>query len=183
MIENRIRSALFGVVCLAAQGASANDKAWQPTTYSMEHCLSAALRQMPGTVLSLEREEKNGVSFYEFEIRGKADRLVWEVECNADTGEITQIERDVKADDSLFALNARVSLDEAVRIAKRRIAGRLTEVEYEVSPDGRTWYELTLVTAAGRDHEVMVDAFTGEILGVDDDEGSRTLYRIGLEQE
>lgn len=153
------------------------------TPFSFEQCLEAALRAMPGAVLSAEREEKMGVPYYEFEIRARADRIVWEAECSADTGEVVQVERDVKPDDFAFTSVARLALADAVRIAREKVPGTATAIEYEVSPDGRAWYEVTVKQINGKQWEVMVDAVTGAVIGLDHDAGSRTLYRIGREAE
>ena len=50
-----------------------------------------------------------------------------------------------------------------------------------MGPDGRAWYEFTLQANDGTRSEVMVDAATGEVMGIDDDRDEREYYRIGGE--
>lgn len=150
-----------------------------PVAHPMEHCLKAALQRLPGRIRAMEMEVKSGRTVYEFEVIAAADGHEWDVECSADTGDVTGIERDVKPDDPAFAGVATLGLLQALTIAVDRVDGRMREVEYEVSPEGLAWYEFSLRQQDGREVEVMVDAATGEVIGVDDDEDERLVYRIG----
>lgn len=147
--------------------------------FGMEHCLQALMNRFPSHVKSVELESKGSRLTYEFEIKTVVGGVEWDVECSADTGEITQVERDVKADDAAFRDVARIPEADALAIAIARTPGTLREIEYEVSPDGRAWYEFTLQLKDGTTTEVMVDAATGEVLGVDDEKDEREFYRIG----
>ncbi len=147
--------------------------------FGMEHCLQAVMNRFPSHVKSVEMESKNGRLSYEFEIKTVMGGVEWDVECSADTGEITQVERDVKPDDPAFRDVARVSESDALAIAIGRVPGTLREIEYEVAPDGGAWYEFTLQLKDGTTTEVMVNAITGDVLGVDDEREEREFYRIG----
>jgi uncharacterized membrane protein YkoI len=151
------------------------------TSYSMEHCLQVVQNRMPSKLKAVELESKGGRFQYEFEIVTIADGVEWDVECSADTGEITWIERDVKPEDAAFRDVAKLTLVDALAVARARFPGLLTDVEYEVGPDGRAWYEFTLQANDGTRSEVMVDAATGEVMGVDDDRDEREYYRIGAD--
>lgn len=177
------RAAILAGLLSAGGSASADEVSFPRTPYPLEHCLEKVLGALPSTILSVEREVKMGVPYFEFEVRTRADRTRWEVECNADTGEITQIERDVPPDDPAFASIALLPQGEAVRIALAHVHGTPKGVEHEVSPDGRAWYEITVEGVDGVTREVMVDAKSGAVLGIDDDRDSRTLYRIGVEPD
>lgn len=164
---------------LAASAAQAQHFEIPKAAFSMEHCLQAVMNRFPSHVKSVEMESKNGRLSYEFEIKTVIGGVEWDVECSADTGEITQVERDVKPDDAAFNDVARVSESDALAIAIGRVPGTLREIEYEVSPDGGAWYEFTLQLTDGTTTEVMVDAITGDVLGVDDERDEREFYRIG----
>ena len=81
-------------------------------TGKMESCMRAALAAHPGDVISLEAEIENGKPIYEFDIKGK-DGKEWEVECNAKSGKITEVEEEVEASAPGFASKAKVSFDDA----------------------------------------------------------------------
>ncbi len=147
--------------------------------FHLEQCLQKALAKYPGKVKSAELEVEGGVAHYEFAIETLADGNTWEVECNADTGEITQAERDVKRDDPAFAKVAKISVQKAIETAVGKYPGMPTEVEFEVSPDGRAWYEVNIVQTNGKTIEVMVDAATGAVLGAEDESDEMEIFRIG----
>jgi uncharacterized membrane protein YkoI len=164
---------------IAAGAAQAQHFEIPKTAFPMEHCLQAVMNRFPASVKSVELESKGGRLSYEFEIRTVIGGVEWDVECSAETGEITRVERDVKADDAAFRDVARLSESEALAVAIARTPGTVREIEYEVSPDGKAWYEFTLQLRDGTTTEVMVDAATGEVLGVDDEKDEREFYRIG----
>jgi uncharacterized membrane protein YkoI len=175
-----IRHALVAIASVIAGGtAQAQHFEIPKAAFSMEHCLQLVMNRYPAHVKSVEMESKSGRLKYEFEIKTVLGGVEWEVECSADTGEITQVERDVKPDDDAFKDVARVSEEQALAIAVERVPGTVREIEYEVSPDGRAWYEFTLLLKDGTTTEVMVDAATGDILGVDDEQDEGEFYRIG----
>jgi uncharacterized membrane protein YkoI len=171
--------AAIGAVALTAVSASAQSLDIPKTAYSMEQCMGAVLAAYPATVLSVEMEIEGGVPYYEFEIRTLLDGHRWEAECNANTGKVEKVERDVKPDDPAFAAVARVTAAQALKAALAKVPGRPTEVEYEVSPDGRAWYEFTITPSGGRPMEVMVDAATGTVIGTEDERAEVEIYRIG----
>ncbi len=149
------------------------------TKVSMEQCLQTVLARYPGKVKSVELEIERGVPYYEFEITTLLDGHTWEAECNADTGAISKVERDVKADDPAFTKVARISAAEAMKIALAKVPGQPKEIEYEVSPDGRAWYEFTIIGKNGATTEVMVDAATGAVIGTEGEADEQEIYRIG----
>lgn len=76
-------------------------------------------------------------------------------------------DEDAEAQEKL-AKEAKISADEARRIALERIGGEVVESELE-RENGRVVYEFEIKTAEGRYYEVVVDAGTGEIVGVEDE--------------
>jgi uncharacterized membrane protein YkoI len=174
-----LRTLFTACYLLAAGAAQAQHFEIPKAAFGMEHCLQAVMNRFPSHVKSVEMESKNGRMSYEFEIKTVMGGVEWDVECSADTGEITQVERDVKPDDAAFRDVARVSESDALAIAVGQAPGTLREIEYEVAPDGNAWYEFTLQLKDGTTTEVMVNAITGDVMGVDDERDEREFYRIG----
>jgi uncharacterized membrane protein YkoI len=76
-------------------------------------------------------------------------------------------------------MEVEVKISEAMQAALEAHAGMPQEVEFEVSPDGRAWYEITVLKSDGTSIEVMVDAATGAVLGAEDETNDREYFRIG----
>ncbi|MCC7253891.1 MAG: PepSY domain-containing protein [Hyphomicrobium sp.] len=62
------------------------------------------------------------------------------------------------------------SLSEITAIVKPRLPGTILGVELEVEDDGRIVYEFDVIDSSGRLMEVEVDAATGDILKIEDDD-------------
>ncbi|WP_204369054.1 PepSY domain-containing protein [Methylocucumis oryzae] len=98
-------------VCLLAMG---NVYAQYPKTeHSIEQCLHAALAEKNGGVVKVELKIENNIPVYEFDIE-TADSKAWDIECNTQTGKITEIEQEVgSADDALFKAKLKVTEQDA----------------------------------------------------------------------
>lgn len=148
----------------------------KPKAYdSLGKCVKAALSKHEGAIVKTEfkSEKKEGV--YEFDIE-TADGKAWDVECNAKTGKITEVEEEVKADDSRFKALAKVSEADAKATALAAHPGTVVETEYELEPDGKASYEFDILEADKEEIKVEVDATTGKIVEVSYEE-----YQIGKE--
>ncbi|HZV97995.1 MAG TPA: PepSY domain-containing protein [Methylophilaceae bacterium] len=140
----------------------------------LENCMKAALAVHPGEVISLEAEIEKGKPIYEFDIKGK-DGKEWEVECDAKSGKITETAQEVEtADDPAFKAKAKISQDEAKKIALEKHPGEVVESEMSIEKDGTASYEFDIKTKDGKEMEVEVDASTGKIL-----ETEQEIYQIG----
>jgi len=146
-------------------------------TGRLETCLKAALKKHPGEVLTLEAEIEKGKPIYEFDIKG-ADGKEWEVECDARSGKLTEDEYEVEsADVPAFKDKAKVSLEDAKKIALAKRPGEIVEIEYSIESDGSPTYEFDIKAADGTEWEVEVDAVTGKVI-----EEEREVYQIGAER-
>ncbi len=146
------------------------------TKFSIEHCLHEALAVKNGGLVKVELKIENNVPTYEFDIE-TADGKAWDIECNTETGKITEIEQEVKnADDPLFKAKRKVSEDEARKIALTAYEGEIIEVEYEIEEDGAASYEFDIKTKNGKEMKVEVDATSGKIV-----EANAEIYQIGGE--
>ena len=104
--------------------------------------------------------------------------VVYNVECNAEEGLVTEIEREVAADDSVFKSLAKVFEADARAFALSIHPGKVVSTEYEIGQDGSVTYEYDIQTKAGYEIKVDVDAVTGKI-----EEANIEVYEIGPEEE
>lgn len=74
-------------------------------------------------------------------------------------------------DDALAAVEARqaLPLTRIFQIARTAVPGEIIEVELE-REDGRLIYEVDILTSTGRLRQVELDARTGEVLEVEDED-------------
>jgi len=144
---------------------------------SIETCLDAALDTIPGDTRKVEFKMEDTIPVYEFDIDGE-DGMNYNVECNAQTGFIHEIEREVEANDSVFKKYAKISESEARKIALDFHPGTVVSNEMEVGFDGGVTYEYDIQTKAGFEVKVDIDAITGEV-----EEANIELYEIGMEKE
>lgn len=143
---------------------------------SVETCLDAAIDLIPGHPRKLEMKMEGDDPVYEFDIEAKGD--TYNVECNAEEGFITEVEREVDANDPVFKKLAKVSEKEARDFALSIHPGKVTSTEYEIGFDGDATYEFDIQSKLGYEVKVDVDATTGEI-----EEANVEIYEIGPEDE
>lgn len=166
---------LLGATALtAASGLAWAVKDMPQTAVSMEHCLAAALEMYPGKVKELEMSLEDDVPHYEFEII-TADGRETEVECDATTGEIVEVEwENENMDLDAFLADARITPAQARQIALRRVPGKIVKMDLETTSTGARSYEFEIVTSAGASIDVEVDAMSGRVTEVETD-----IYEIG----
>ncbi|MDZ7735555.1 MAG: PepSY domain-containing protein [Gammaproteobacteria bacterium] len=143
----------------------------------IETCLDAALDTVAGHPRKVEFKLEGDDPVYEFKIEAK-DGNTYNIECNAEEGYVTEIERVVSKDDPLFKKLAKVSEKEAREFVLSIHPGNITNMEYEISSEGRAVYQYDIQTDRGYEVKVDVDAATGEI-----EEANIELYEIGSEKE
>lgn len=147
-------------------------------TGKFETAMKAALAKHPGEVLTVEAEISEGKAQYEFDIKGK-DGKEWEVEVDAKTGKVIEEEQEVaNADDPAFKSKAKITQDEARKIALAKHAGEVVDSEFSFESDGSASYEFDIKTADGKEMEVEVDATTGKLSENPEEE----LWQIGEEK-
>ncbi|MBE0439522.1 MAG: PepSY domain-containing protein [Gammaproteobacteria bacterium] len=144
---------------------------------SIETCLDAALDTVPGHARKVEFKMEGDTPVYEFDIE-TPDGTTYNVECNAEKGFVTEIEREVAADDPTFKKYAKITEAEARQIALDFNPGKVVSNEYEIGMDGSVTYEYDIQTNLGYEVKVDVNAITGEI-----EEANIELYEIGMEKE
>lgn len=169
----------IGAAILAASfagSASAGHETLKPKSYdSLGKCVKAALTKHDGKIVKVEYKSEKKTGVYEFDIE-TPDGKAWDIECDAKTSKITEVEEEVKADDARFKALAKVTEDEAKATALAAHPGSVVEVEYELEPDGKASYEFDILEADKEEVKVEVDATTGKIVEV-----SYENYQIGEE--
>lgn len=151
---------------LFSSGAFAGHETLKPKAYdSLGKCVKAALAAKEGTIVKTEFKTEKKVGVYEFDIEA-ADGKAWEVECNAQTSKILEIEEEVKANDTRFNAAAKVSEADAKATALAAHPGTVVETEYEIEADGKASYEFDILEADKEEIKVEVDATTGKIVEV-----------------
>ncbi len=148
----------------------------KPKAYdSLGKCVKAALSKHEGKIVKTEFKSENKKGVYEFDIES-ADGSAWDVECDAKSGKIIEVEQEVKADDAKFKAAAKVSEADAKATALAAHPGTVVETEYEIEADGKASYEFDILEADKEEIKVEVDATTGKIVEVSYEE-----YQIGKE--
>jgi len=170
--KSKLLAALVASLFVAAPAMAADKH-----TGRLETCMKAALAKHAGAVQTLEAEIEKGKAIYEFDIRG-ADGKEWEVECDAKSGKVTEIEEEVTAEDPRFKSKAKVSLEDAKKAALAIHAGEVIETEYSLEDDGAPSYEFDIKTASGKEMEVEIDAVTGKL----EEDPEEEIYQIGEEK-
>lgn len=167
---------LLSVPTLANDNYDLDDtKDWKMV--SIATCLDAALDTIPGEARKVELKLEGDDPVYEFDIDATAGGK-YNVECNAEEGMITEIEREVSADDKLFKKLAKISQKEAREFALAVHPGKVVSEEYGIGNDGDATYEFDIQSVHGYEVKVDVDASTGEI-----EESNIEIFEIGAEKE
>ena len=144
----------------------------------VEQCLDQAYDTVPGHARKLEFKLEGDDPIYEFDIESAKDGFIYNVECNAEEGYVTEIEKEVDANNPLFKSEAKITIDQARVKALSIHPGKIMNEEREIGMDGSFTYEFDIQTNAGYEVKIDVDAKSGEI-----EEASFELYEIGMEKE
>ena len=178
-MKNSYIATSIAALCLATSPAFADHHEKLPKTkYSIEHCLSQALKVKAGTVVKSELKMEDKTPVYEFDIE-TPDGKAWDVECSTKTGKIIETEEEVdNADDAQFKPKMKVSEEDARKTALAAYPGEIIEVEYEIEEDGTPTYEFDILTQGGKvEMKVEIDAVTGKLV-----EADHELVQIGKEK-
>jgi hypothetical protein len=108
---------------------SANDNGvFKAESYdSMGKCVQKALAKYDGDIIEVEYEVEGKMPIYESDIE-TAHGKAWEVECSVKSGEITETEEEVGADDIRFTSQAKVDVETVRATALTAYPGRVVAV-------------------------------------------------------
>ena len=139
-----------------------------------------ALQKVPGAVTDVELEDEDGTIVYGVEVQAK-DGSKQDVKVDAQTGEIVKVdngdegengqeENDQEENDKQEqAKLAKITEAESKAIALQKVPGTVTEVELE-DEDGTIIYGVEVQVKDGSKQDVKVDAQTGKIVKVENDD-------------
>ncbi len=153
-----------------APPAAPESAALAPRTAAAVRALDAAAAAVPdGRPYDLERDDDDDDAVWKITVASGGDRP-HELDVSADGRRIVGREREDRDDDAADALRAGVTLAQALRIADGRTPGHLDDAEID-REDGRlVWTVQFDEPSRDRDHEVTVDATTGEVVAVEIDD-------------
>ena len=69
-----------------------------------------------------------------------------------------------------MAAKATVSIDQAIKAATQKVSGKVIEAELEEEHDTTVW-EVEVVTSEGKVKEVHIDATSGKVIDVEEEDG------------
>lgn len=171
-MSRKVAFVACGLLAGVALCAQAQEAPAPRTKVSAEACEQAVLAKYPGKVVKVELKRERGRKVFEFDVEGAK---TWDVECDASSGKITEVEEEVTADHERFK-NAKVGLEAAKAKALKRFPGEVVETEFELEANGKASYEFDIRTKKGGEVKVEVDADTGRIV-----EHSKEVWQRGQE--
>lgn len=80
-----------------------------------------------------------------------------------------------------MAASAKVTIDQAIKAASEKVSGKIIEAELEQKHNKLVW-EVEVVTAENKVKEVHIDAETGVVIDVEEDNAVKEMKR-GMKQE
>lgn len=145
---------------------------------SIDKCIESIEKVKQGKLQKLESLDVNGKTIYEFEV-ADINGFEWELMCDAATGKVIEIESEVSSTLSKgFKEKAKVTEEDALKIALKSYPGKVEEVEYEIEENMQPTYEIDIMGKDGVETKVEVDAITGKIIEV-----SIEKWEIGTEED
>lgn len=171
----KLSASALALVSIFGCGSALAIEGFPKPKVGFETCYTAALKAKPGMVVKVELKTEKGAPVYEFDI--ERDGKAWDVECDGHTGKVTEIEEEVAGVDApAFKAKAKVSLDEAKKIALTKYPGEIIETEFEIESNGDASYEFDIVGKDGKEWKIEVDAASGKIV-----EANQEFAQIGKE--
>lgn len=141
-----------------------------------EEVIEKALTIVDGTVTEVELERKLTGTIYEVEI--KKDGYEYDLDLDAVTGKV--LKKDKSKDDNddqedlddnstkIDSSKVTITTEAAIETALKEANGTVTDVELETE-DAQTFYDIEIVDGSKK-VEVKVDAITGAVLSVEQDD-------------
>lgn len=145
---------------------------------AIDKCIASIEKVKKGKLQKLESLEVDGKTIYEFELADE-NGFEWELMCDVATGKVIEIESEVSSPQSKgFREKAKVTEEDALKIALESYPGKIEEVEYEIEENMEPTYEIDIIGKNGVETKVEVDAITGKIIEV-----SIENWEIGVEED
>ena len=161
------------LIIAALTSSSVNAAHHKVELSDVDKCVMNVMEKYPGHIVSMEAEIEKNRLIYEFDVKTKDGKEI-EIECDAKKHTLHDYEVELKKGNKEFAAAAKISENEAEKIALKEYNGKVVDREYAME-NGKPVYEFDIYVAKkGHEYEVEVDAVTGEILEVE-----KELYDIG----
>ncbi|MUV37006.1 uncharacterized protein JNUCC1_00812 [Lentibacillus sp. JNUCC-1] len=146
---------------------------------SQEEAINISLEEVPGEAVQTELDDEDGKAVYEVDVKAE-DGKMWDFEIDAESGDVLQKEADDDGrddDDELsdqeeqaqLKKEAELTSEESETIALKEVKGDVIENELD-DENGTVVYSLEIRDDQGVEHEVEVDAKTGDVLKVEKDD-------------
>ncbi len=143
----------------------------------IDKCIDSVKKAKTGVIVKLESLNVKGKSIYEFEVADE-NGFEWELMCDTATGKIIEIESELSSPESKgFKDKAKITEEDALKIALKSYSGKVKEVEYEIEENNDPTYEIDILGKNGVETKVEVNAISGEIIEV-----SVEKWEIGVEE-
>ncbi|WP_221568445.1 PepSY domain-containing protein [Alkalihalobacillus sp. TS-13] len=145
--------------------ANEGEKGSQSEMISLSEAEEIALKEVEGKVDEVEFEEEHGQQVYKVDVEGKDDH---EVHIDASTGKVLTVKKDDGDDDDRDDLSSAdkenlIGKDEAIKIALKEAAGKVTEVELD-EDDGQYVYEIEIKMADKGEADIEISATDGKVI-------------------
>ncbi|CAN5453205.1 PepSY domain-containing protein [soil metagenome] len=179
--------ALGGAVIAKNKTNSIAENLSPQTRITKEQARKIALERVSGTVVDEEFEKENGKMVYGFEIKDASGKVM-EVKIDAETCNIISVEQDdedsdangdddedndeMKSDNTNLASQAKITKEEAQNTALKKAKGTVEDSELE-EENGKLVYSFDIRNKKGTITEVQVDAKTGEIVSVEEEDAAK----------
>lgn len=141
------------------------------TTVDINQAMSVALKTRSGFVVEAALDDEDGDPTWEVLVLRPNGRFE-EVEVCAEEGKVLEVERVITRQEFEEFRPRRTELT-AQKASKRAIqhrAGRIVEIEQDLSDDGRVVWDVYVLTRQGRVQELEFCAKTGDFLGLEDED-------------
>lgn len=138
--------------------------------YSIESALATAQAAAPGTLVSIDYETERGQMVYSIETMDSTG-IVTEQEISVVDGTVVKLETDRTPDnDSTVIQTVTVTMEQALQTAFAQSEGsKFKSIELDSSWNSPV-YKVDIIDTMGLEKEVVIDAITGEVTGVRNEE-------------
>lgn len=142
-------------------------------TITAEQAKAAALKEVKGKIVEFEYDGDDYRPHYELDIVAGNEKV--EVYVDAKSGAVKVKEREIRGefddfdddDDVNYLAQAKISTEQAIKIAKAKASGTVTKVKLD-KDDHRLVYEIEIKNGQ-TEYEFDIDAQTGEIVKFEED--------------
>ncbi|MFC5800832.1 PepSY domain-containing protein [Streptomyces formicae] len=153
------RTFVIGTVAAAALvggiGYASAAPAAAPSGVTAAEAAAAALKKVPGVVDSVDRADHS--RGWEVDVLGKDNRWYDIVVRPDGTVRHVAVDRDGDIDDRGALRSARTTAEQAAAAALKAVPGKVTSIDFS-EDDGRYRWDVEVRDAAGREHDLVVDA-------------------------